>query len=65
MTMIDRREETAGPASAGWVGIFIVGAARSGSTWLQALLGAHPRVATTVELSVFHRFVGPDRKSVV
>lgn len=44
-------------APAGWVSVFIVGAARSGSTWLHALLGAHPLVATTVELSVFHRYV--------
>lgn len=42
-----------------WESVFIIGAARSGSTWLQALLGAHPRIATTVELSLFHRFVGP------
>jgi len=47
------------PPSPRWVNVFIIGAARSGSTWLQALLGAHPRIATTVELSVFHRFVGP------
>ncbi len=39
--------------------IFIIGSPRSGSTWLQAILGAHPEVATTVELTVFHHFVGP------
>ncbi len=39
--------------------IFIIGSPRSGSTWLQALLGAHPLVATTVELTVFHHYVAP------
>lgn len=39
--------------------IFIIGSPRSGSTWLQALLGAHPLVATAVELTVFHHYVAP------
>lgn len=39
--------------------VFIIGSPRSGSTWLQALLGAHPLVATSVELTVFHHYVAP------
>lgn len=40
-----------------WQGLFIIGSARSGSTWLQALLAAHPLVASSVELGVFNRYV--------
>jgi len=36
---------------------FIVGAPRGGTTWLQALLGAHPDVATSQELDLFSRYV--------
>ena len=37
--------------------VFVVGSARSGTTWLTSLLGAHPQVATTVELTIFDRYV--------
>ena len=37
--------------------LFIVGAPRSGTTMLQILLGCHPDVATTVELTLFNRYV--------
>lgn len=40
-----------------WQGVFIIGSPRSGSTWLQALLAAHPQVASSVELGVFNRYV--------
>jgi len=39
--------------------IFIIGSDRSGTTWLQSMLGAHPQVATTVQLTLFHTYV-PD-----
>jgi hypothetical protein len=39
--------------------LFIIGAPRSGTTMLQVLLGEHPQVATTVELTVFRRYVAP------
>lgn len=39
--------------------IFIIGAPRSGTTMLQIILGSHPDVATTVELSLFSRYLGP------
>src|SRR3989344_6138597 len=39
--------------------IFIVGSPRSGTTWLQILIGEHPKVATTVELTTFSRYLEP------
>jgi hypothetical protein len=39
--------------------IFIIGAPRSGTTMLQVLLAKHPKVATTVELTLFDRYVAP------
>lgn len=40
--------------------IFIIGAPRSGSTWLQKIIGSHPRVASTeAELTLFNRYVKP------
>ncbi len=39
--------------------LFIVGSPRSGTTMLQIVLGNHPRVATTVELTLFSRYLGP------
>jgi LPS sulfotransferase NodH len=36
--------------------VFILGAPRSGTTWLQAMLGAHPQVGTTVELTLYSRY---------
>jgi len=38
---------------------FIVGSSRSGTTWLQALLGAHPSVASSSELQLFSQYVAP------
>lgn len=37
--------------------VIIIGAPRSGTTWLQSMLGAHPLVSTTVELTLFSRYV--------
>jgi hypothetical protein len=37
----------------------IVGAQRSGTTWLQRLLGAHPAIAAPQETFLFHRYLGP------
>ena len=39
--------------------IFIIGAPRSGTTWLQAMLGSHPLVCTSVELTVFACYTRP------
>lgn len=39
--------------------IFIIGSPRSGTTWLQILLGAHAKVATTVELTIFSHYIAP------
>jgi sulfotransferase family protein len=36
--------------------VFIVGAPRSGTTWLQRLMGAHPSVATTQETELLNRY---------
>ncbi len=42
-------------ASHRWV--FIIGAPRSGTTWLQTMLGQINGLATHVELSLFHRYL--------
>jgi len=39
--------------------VFVVGAQRSGTTWVQAMLGAHPAVAAPQEVGLFHRVLGP------
>lgn len=39
--------------------VFIIGAARSGTTWLQAMLGAHPSVCTFGELQLFEFYTAP------
>lgn len=39
--------------------VCIIGAPRSGTTWLHAMLGAHPEIATTHELKLFDLFTGP------
>lgn len=39
--------------------LYIVGSPRSGTTMLQILLGSHPQVATTVELTLFTRYIAP------
>lgn len=38
--------------------VFVVGAPRSGTTWLQRLLGAHPSVVTTQETDLISRYFG-------
>ena len=42
--------------------VFIVGAPRSGTTWLQTLLADHPDLASPPELHVFPEFLGPAAK---
>ncbi len=37
---------------------FIVGSARSGTTWTQLLLAQHPRIATSKETHLFSRYLG-------
>lgn len=39
--------------------VCIIGAPRSGTTWLQAMVGAHPSIATAQELKVFDLFTWP------
>lgn len=39
--------------------VFLVGAGRSGTTWLQEMLGAHPAIATPHELYLFNRYLEP------
>ncbi len=41
----------------------MIGSPRSGTTWLQSLLGAHPRIASPQETDLFTRFVTPMRES--
>lgn len=36
--------------------IFIIGSMKSGTTWLQIMIGAHPLVSTTVELTLFSKY---------
>jgi len=38
--------------------VFLVGAPRSGTTWLQHLLGAHPEIATPQETDLLDRLAG-------
>ena len=39
--------------------LFIIGSPRSGTTWLQLMLGAHPQVCATTELRLFNKYVSP------
>jgi hypothetical protein len=39
--------------------LFIIGSPRSGTTMLQILLASHPKVASTVEQTLFQHYVGP------
>ncbi|MGZ4688930.1 MAG: sulfotransferase family protein [Acidimicrobiia bacterium] len=39
--------------------VLLVGAPRSGTTWLQSMLGAHAAVTTPQETDLFHRYVRP------
>src|SRR5579859_5410783 len=37
--------------------IFLVGCPRSGTTWLQIVLGSHPAIATVRETHLFDRYL--------
>ncbi len=39
--------------------VFVVGSPRSGTTWLQTLLGGHPDLASPSELQLFQDFLVP------
>jgi hypothetical protein len=39
--------------------VYVIGAPRSGTTWLQLMLGSHPQVATPVELAFFSDYAAP------
>lgn len=43
--------------------VFVVGCPRSGTTWVQRLLAAHPRVRTGQESDVFDLYVGPQLRT--
>jgi len=43
--------------------IFIVGASRSGTTWLQRLLASHPKIRTGQEPCVFRSYVAPQLRA--
>ncbi len=43
--------------------VFIVGCARSGTSWLQRLLASHPRVRTGQESEFFHSYIGPQLRN--
>jgi hypothetical protein len=39
--------------------IYIIGAPRSGTTWLHSMLGLHPNVASLAELNIFRSYLRP------
>lgn len=39
--------------------MFVIGAPRSGTTWIQKMLGAHPSICAPPELGLFHTYLGP------
>lgn len=39
--------------------LFIIGAPRSGTTWLQWMIGSHPQVCTSAELTLFSAYIKP------
>jgi hypothetical protein len=43
--------------------IFIIGAPRSGTTWLQRLLASHPKIRTGQESKLFREYVGPQLRA--
>ena len=49
----------ANPEYTGHNMVFIVGAPRSGTTWLQRLLATHPRIRTGQESKLFRWYIAP------
>lgn len=39
--------------------LFVVGSPRSGTTWLQLMLGAHPLVCASAELRLYNKYTAP------
>jgi len=39
--------------------VFIIGAPRSGTTWVQQMLGAHPSIVTSQETDLLNRYIEP------
>lgn len=39
--------------------VFLIGAPRSGTTWLQTMLGGHDQVCTSVEMTLFDCYLSP------
>ena len=47
------------PAAPGYRKIFVVGCGRSGTSWVQGIIGAHPRVITTQESHAYETVYEP------
>jgi hypothetical protein len=43
--------------------VYLFGSTRSGTTWLQNLLGSHPSIATPQELDLFSQYIAPLRQA--
>jgi hypothetical protein len=43
--------------------VFLVGCARSGTTWLQRLLASHPKIRTGQESFLFSSYIGPQLRN--
>jgi hypothetical protein len=39
--------------------LFVIGSPRSGTTWLQLMIGAHPSVCATTELRLYNKYTAP------
>ncbi|HET9733594.1 MAG TPA: sulfotransferase [Acidimicrobiales bacterium] len=39
--------------------VFVVGAPRSGTTWIQNMLGSHPSICAPPEIGLFHTYLSP------
>jgi hypothetical protein len=39
--------------------LFIIGSPRSGTSWLQLMIGAHPSVCTSTEIRLFNGYIAP------
>jgi LPS sulfotransferase NodH len=54
-----------GMSGLGFTPVFVVGAPRSGTTWIQNMLGAHPSVCAPQETGLFHSYLNPWKEAWV